>query len=61
MDDNYFEKWFFFSSKFSQNDVVFMGKEIQERADEMIKELKDALVPIKEEIRKLKGSSDRSI
>jgi len=38
-----------------------MSKEIQERADEMIKELRDALIPIKEEIKKLKRSSDRLI
>ena len=34
-----------------------MSKELQDRADRMIKELKDALIPLKEEIRDLKNSS----
>ncbi len=38
-----------------------MSKELQERADEMIKELKEALVPLKEEIRRMKRSSGRLI
>lgn len=38
-----------------------MSKELQERADEMIKELKEALIPLKEEIRRMKRSSGRRI
>jgi hypothetical protein len=35
-----------------------MSKELQDKADRMIRELKEALVPIKEELKKLKNSSD---
>jgi hypothetical protein len=38
-----------------------MSKELQERADEIIKELKDALVPLKKEISRMKSSSGRPI
>ncbi len=37
-----------------------MSRELQEQADKMIRELIDSLVPIKEEIRKLKSVSDRA-
>jgi hypothetical protein len=34
-----------------------MSREIQERADRMMKELREALVPLKEEINTIKNSS----
>ncbi len=36
-----------------------MSRELQEKADIMIKELKEALIPIKEQIKILKGSSEK--
>ncbi len=38
-----------------------MSKELQERADRIIKELKDAVIPLREEIQKLRNSSGRLI
>ncbi len=38
-----------------------MSKEIQERADKIIRELKEAIIPIKEELNRLKGSSGNRI
>jgi hypothetical protein len=38
-----------------------MSRELQEKADKIIQELKEAIIPIKEEIRKIKGSSGRLI
>ena len=35
-----------------------MSKELQERAEEIIQELKDALVPLKKEIKRIQTSSD---
>jgi hypothetical protein len=35
-----------------------MSRELQEKADIVIKELKEALIPLKEHIKILKGSSD---
>ncbi len=35
-----------------------MSRELQEQADKIIRELKDLLIPIKEEIRILKNSSN---
>jgi hypothetical protein len=35
-----------------------MSRELQEKADIMIKELKEALIPLKEQIKILKGSSE---
>lgn len=32
-----------------------MSRELQERADKIMKELKEALIPIKEELNRLKG------
>jgi len=34
-----------------------MSKEIQDRADRIMRELRDALVPLKEEIKTIKNSS----
>lgn len=34
-----------------------MSREIQERADRIMRELKDALIPIKEEIKSIKSAS----
>jgi hypothetical protein len=36
-----------------------MSRELQEQADKIIRELLDSLVPIQEELRILKNSSDR--
>jgi hypothetical protein len=36
-----------------------MSKELQEKADRIMRELQDALVPLKEEINSLKRSSGR--
>ncbi len=38
-----------------------MSKELQEKADKVIRELKDAIIPLREEIRKIKNSSGRLI
>jgi hypothetical protein len=39
-----------------------MSKELQERADEIMEELKNALIPLKKEIKRIKtSSSDRPI
>lgn len=38
-----------------------MSKELQDKADKMIKELKEALIPIKEEINSMKNSGKRGI
>lgn len=35
-----------------------MSRELQEKADRMMKELIDSLVPLKEEIKNIKSSSD---
>ncbi len=37
-----------------------MSKDLQEKSDKMIKELKDYLIPISEEIRKLKRNDIKS-
>lgn len=34
-----------------------MSKELQEKADKMVEELKEALVPITDEIRRLNGKN----
>ncbi len=39
---------------------IEMSKEIQDRAERMIRELKESLVPIKEEIQILKKSSEET-
>jgi hypothetical protein len=44
--------------KFIASKQVFMSRELQEKADIMIKELKEALIPLKEQIKILKSSSD---
>jgi len=36
-----------------------MSKELQDRADKIVRDLKDALVPLKEELEEIKGSSRR--
>ena len=46
---------------FCNNVWCLMSKELQERADEIMEELKDALVPLKKEIKRIKTSSDRFI
>jgi hypothetical protein len=38
-----------------------MSRELQEKADKVIKELKEAVIPLREEIRKIKDSSGRLI
>jgi hypothetical protein len=38
-----------------------MSKELQDKADKVIKELKEAVIPIREEIRRIKESSGRLI
>ncbi len=38
-----------------------MSKELQDKADKVIRELKDAIIPLREEIKKIKGSSSRLI
>lgn len=38
-----------------------MSKELQEKADKIIKELNEAIIPIKEEIKRLKSSSGKYI
>jgi len=35
-----------------------MSRELQDKAERMIRELKDSLIPIKEEIQILRSSSD---
>ena len=40
--------------------VYYMSKELQDRADRMMKELKDSLVPIQEEIIILKNRQDKN-
>jgi hypothetical protein len=38
-----------------------MSKELQDKADKVIKELKEAVIPIRKEIRRIKESSGRLI
>lgn len=38
-----------------------MSKELQEKADKVIRELKEAIIPLREEIRKVKDSTSRLI
>jgi len=37
-----------------------MSKELQEKADKMVEELKEALIPISDEIRRLNGRKNSS-
>jgi len=43
-----------------ENGNSTMSREIQERADRIMRELRDALIPIKEEIKAIKSGSGKS-
>ena len=45
-------------SKIIDRNESTMSKDLQDKADRMIQELKDSLIPLREEIKILKGSSE---